>query len=238
MVVAHPDDEIIGAGNYLACLPEDERKQATIVYATGGVPRDRRFAHEVGFATREEYAEARRRERDAALQLAGLSPDQCLDLGYTDQEVCFEIWELVARLSGVVRQADVVLTHAYEGGHPDHDACALACRHVVGDDPKLMEFAGYHRGPNGLVVHEFLAGCDLPVSILELNAEQRARKQRMYDCHRSQQRVLQAFSTAHEKFRAAPAYDFRKPPHAGTLHYETLGWPITGDVWREAVARA
>jgi hypothetical protein len=36
--------------------------------------------------------------------------------------------------------------------------------------------------------------------------------------------------------RPAPLYDFTKPPHAGKLWYESLGWSMTGRRWRELAA--
>ena len=240
MVVAHPDDEIIGAANYLANLPESARRDVVIVYATGGVPRDLHFTHEAGFTNRQEYANARRTERDAALRIAGIQPDQCIDLDYTDQEVCFCLPELIGSLSRLIRelQPERVLTHPYEGGHPDHDACALACRRSADiGGAAVIEFACYHRGPTGFIAHEFLPS-DRRVSVMPLDGKEQARKKRMYECHRSQQQVLQAFSTVNEKFRPAPVYDFHEPPHWGTLHYETLGWEIQGHIWREAAAQS
>jgi hypothetical protein len=41
-----------------------------------------------------------------------------------------------------------------------------------------------------------------------------------------------------ERLRFAPAYDFRAPPHRGVLHYETLGWGITGAEWQGRAAEA
>src|SRR3954466_10614255 len=65
LVVAHPDDDILGAGALLARLP-----WTRIVYVTDGAPRDGRDARGHGFAGPEDYAAARRREALAALALA------------------------------------------------------------------------------------------------------------------------------------------------------------------------
>ena len=60
----------------------------------------------------------------------------------------------------------------------------------------------------------------------------------MLDCFVSQRDLLAAFGTKVERFREAPDYDFTKPPHLGELHYERLGWGITGEIWRQHAAAA
>jgi hypothetical protein len=54
----------------------------------------------------------------------------------------------------------------------------------------------------------------------------------MIDRFVSQRELLAAFGTEIERFREAPDYDFTQPPHQGELHYERLGWNITGALWR------
>ena len=60
---AHPDDEALS----LTALMHQEHRRILHVQATDGAPRNLRYAQAAGFATREEYAEARRREKLAAL---------------------------------------------------------------------------------------------------------------------------------------------------------------------------
>ena len=54
----------------------------------------------------------------------------------------------------------------------------------------------------------------------------------MIDCFTTQRWLLMQLDTTIERVRIAPDYEFRSPPHAGELHYETLGWGITGADWR------
>jgi len=61
---------------------------------------------------------------------------------------------------------NIVMTHAYEGGHPDHDALALAC-HIARElhsrrnsdwSFDLMEFTSYHARVGGIHTYDFLPG--------------------------------------------------------------------------------
>jgi N-acetylglucosamine malate deacetylase 2 len=55
---------------------------------------------------------------------------------------------------------------------------------------------------------------------------QRALKRAMLDAFVTQRSVLAALGVEDERFRIAPRYDFSRPPHAGLVHYEQLGWPM------------
>jgi hypothetical protein len=85
---------------------------------------------------------------------------------------------------------------------------------------------------------EFLAvdGCEIASAIL--SEEERRFKARLFDCYRTQQRVLEAFAIDVERFRPAPRYDFSRPPHAGRLCYENFNWGITAADWRESARAA
>jgi N-acetylglucosamine malate deacetylase 2 len=95
----------------------------------------------------------------------------------------------------------------------------------------------YHADGPGLATGTFLAG-DHSVTTLELDLVDRLRKRRMINCFTSQREPLAGFGTEVERFRAAPLYDFERAPHPGRLHYERLGWSITGEVWRHQARQA
>ncbi len=240
---AHPDDEVIGAGALLARPP-----QAAVVHVTDGAPRNEHDAHAAGFAGWRDYAAARRREAEAALALAGMGPERLHGFGIADQEATANLSLVAERLAGLLRDGGfrLVITHAYEGGHPDHDTAAFAAhaacsllRDAGAAVPHLVEMAGYHGLGGALVAGTFLAHPEGgPVATVALDASARALKRRMLDCHATQRAVLAPFTVAPERFRPAPRYEFRIPPHAGTLNYEHHEWGMSGERWRRLAQTA
>ena len=66
-----------------------------------------------------------------------------------------------------------------------------------------------------------------------------ARRRAMLACFETQRQTLAPFvPLAHERFRPAPTYDFSLPPHEGPLHYEQLGFPTSGEAWRDFATHA
>jgi len=242
IVCAHPDDEIVGAGGRLPHLHD-----VRVVHVTDGAPRDGLDAAALGFATRTAYAQARATERARALALAGVRPAQLHDVGLCDQEASHTLFELALYLTELFEllRPRLVLTHAYEGGHPDHDATALAVhaattriRERGGAAPAVAEMTAYHARGAEMVTGEFLPVADCEPRTVTLREEERALKQAMLACHATQQRVLAAFPTDTERFRVAPAYDFTAPPHDGPLFYERFDWGVTGAQWRALAQEA
>jgi N-acetylglucosamine malate deacetylase 2 len=240
LIAAHPDDETIGAGVLLS-----RRKSIKIVQVTDGSPLNLSDALAVGFTTREEYAEARRKETSDALAVAGLGDDAFSNLHFIDQQASFHLAELSDRILSVVQQTkpEIVLTHAYEGGHPDHDSVAFACHmahRMCGPDAafRLCEFTGYHAGNNGMEIYAFLPQSGEQKYQYCLSAEERKLKCRMTEKFTSQRRTLEPFSRPEvETFRVAPRYDFTRPPHEGRLWYENFNWGVDGETWRKMASQ-
>ena len=228
LVVAHPDDEAIAAGASLHLLTG-----LLLVHVTDGAPRTLDDAARAGFATPAGYAAARRAELQAALAVAGCKPERA-ELGIPDQDASLHIPAVARGLARLFawHGTEAVITHAYEGGHPDHDATALAV-HLAAPG-RVIEFPGYHAAPDGtLVTGRFLPGP--PAVVVALTQAEQARKRAMFACFRTQAGVLAAFGTASEAFRPARP-DFRAPPHPGVLNYEHWGWDMTGARWRTLAA--
>ncbi|MBI2690253.1 MAG: PIG-L family deacetylase [Acidobacteria bacterium] len=226
IAAAHADDETLGCFSVL----QERAAEVSILHATDSAPRDLKYAWRSGYATRGAYLEARQKELRNLLAKAGIPAERYHCLGLADQEAPVYWPQIRAWVESF--EADRVYTHAYEGGHPDHDAVALALSGL----PNVWEFPLYHGRRAEFVTHSFLDG-EAEIAI-ELDDDRRAVKHSWLDCYPSQKRVIDMFPLERELFRPARAYDFTRPPHEGELYYERrkLGW--TWREWREAVSKA
>ncbi len=238
VLAAHPDDETLGASAVLGrcAFP-------AVAFLTDGAPRNPQFRPGWN-GSREAYAAARRQEALTALSLAQVPPSAVFWLGGTDLESVFQLETLISQCMELMLAfaPQILVTHPYEGGHPDHDSAALVASASVTrlhgrKSAELLEMTSYHARGDRRITGEFLhdaGGHEWNSGArLVLDREERDRKARMLSCYATQQAVLREFPLEPERLRPAPSYDFSRPPHDGLLWYERLGWPISGQQWRE-----
>jgi LmbE family N-acetylglucosaminyl deacetylase len=242
LVFAHPDDEAIAVGGRLWCWPS-----ANLVYLTQGAPRDPAFAFQAGCVGPAAYAQMRDEEREAALKLAQVSNERCFLLARTDQEASWDLLSLVREVYQLVDRfcPEAIITHPYEGGHPDHDAASFVVQTVCDWQnsrkrpvPIVFEAPFYHRYEGRLRIGQFLEGTGGQEYRRELDGKAREVKTAMLQAHRSQGAILAGFPRDYECLRVAPRYDFGKRPHEGLLHYESLKWPMTSETFQGLASKA
>lgn len=240
-VFAHPGDESIGLGGTLS-----EFRDPWFACLTDGAPADASFAQAAGCASPIAYARTRRRELAIALALAGHSSERLIALGFTDQELAHSLEGITQALEVLLQRVrpDYVITHPYEGGHPDHDATAFAVHTAIAataehpSAPTILEMPGYHRRHGQRIAGEFLPATDDEPLIVHLTPAQRAQKQQQLAAHRSQAAAFHDAALDRELIRVAPRYDFTHAPHEGPLHYENFPWSIAPAEWRRAAVVA
>ena len=228
VLVAHPDDEVIGCGALLQRM-----RRAVAVFATDGAPRDPYFWKE--YRSREAYSETRKAEAEAASRIVGAEPmflSDAVPNGIADQELFLQLPAAVHALERVL--ADIrphaLLTLSYEGGHPDHDsACFIAT--VAGQRAGLpvWESPLYHRDPDGRgVAQEFHEPLGTEVKLC-IEGEELRKKLDMFQTYKSQKLTLNSFRPEIETFRPVCDYDFKHRPFPWKLNYELWQWKMTGE---------
>jgi N-acetylglucosamine malate deacetylase 2 len=241
IVVAHPDDETIACGGQL-----HKFSKLSVVLVTDGAPRNLADAKTAGFQTAAAYAQARYAEFFQVLAIAKVDPTTVIRLGLPDQSAAHQLGLLVHRLTHILfeRRALVALTHAFEGGHPDHDAVAFAvhtARALLrgrGRNLDVLEFPLYRAGDSGVLLQSFPPPPTSGVIRIVLDEKTQAVKQAMLDVYATQRRTLRQFSTRYELFRPAPDYDFCSLPNDGRVLYDHFDWGLKASDWRRLAHEA
>ena len=210
--VAHPDDETI------ACAGLMQRMAASlVVFATDGAPPH--YGFERKFGSLENYSRARFHEAAQALgQVSNCSLHRLVRAEgsyFVDQHLFQDIPQALASLCKIARDfsPDALITHAYEGGHIDHDTCSFIARHAADAlSLRRFEFPLYWMDGSGKATKQTFRDVGDSPTEWRLTEAEVLTKGKMLAEYRTQAGLAAAFPPATERIRPASRSDFSIAP--------------------------
>jgi len=207
VLAAHPDDETIACSGLL-----QRCREPLVVFAVDGAPPHYGFAEQ--FGSLQQYSEQRFREAARALQLIPRCSFRRLarpdGTWLVDQHLFLDLPEAFACLHQIVREfmPDVLVSHAFEGGHIDHDACHILAWQVgKALAVPIVEFPLYWRDKNGHDAFQRFRDSHHGEFALELSDEEIMVKDKMLSEYQTQRGLTSVFRPAIERFRPMIAPD-------------------------------
>jgi LmbE family N-acetylglucosaminyl deacetylase len=220
ILVAHPDDEIVGSAASIARARAGGATVTAIYLTHGCLPREamwpwRRKYYYHRIATRRAEAE------EAALAL-GLQP---VGWGLRPART---LWRELPQVFEEVQTAlaqyrpDQVWVPAYEGGTPDHDALN-AIGFKLKPRVSVLEFAEYNFFGGRIRSQRFISS-DETVRIISLTADERKAKKKALEIYASEARNLSNLGVEQESYRPLSLYNYEQPPHQEKVWYARFQW--------------
>jgi LmbE family N-acetylglucosaminyl deacetylase len=206
--VAHPDDETLACGGLLQRVPA-----SLVVFATDGTPAG--FGLERRYGSLQAYTELRFQEASRALSHVPSASFGWLTRAdgscFEDMHVHEELPEAATSLCAIAKifSPDAIVSHTYEGGHIDHDACSFLAMHVAEVlSLRRFEFPMYWIDASGepvlQVFRDGKRGADAgDVIEWHLDEAEIERKRKMMAEYHTQKGTVSTFAPAIERFRLA-----------------------------------
>jgi N-acetylglucosamine malate deacetylase 2 len=213
--VAHPDDETLACGGLLQRIPE-----SLVVFATDGAPAG--YGLEAKFGSMKSFAELRIQEASRALGHIPHAASKWLtrhdSSHFNDGHLFEELQEAASSLHVIAKSfsPDAIISHAYEGGHLDHEACSFLAMHVgVALSLRRFEFPLYWIDAQGKVVLQKFRDTHPAVGVTgsqgslddvmawQLDDAEIQCKKRMMAEYRTQSGTVSTFRPDVERFRPA-----------------------------------
>jgi N-acetylglucosamine malate deacetylase 2 len=211
VLAAHPDDESIGCAGLL-----QRARQGLVVFAVDGAPPQ--YSFEKQFGSLQNYSRIRFEEASGALrsipEVSARRLTRPDGTAFVDQHLVLELPEAFASLCQMVSDfaPSLIVSHAFEGGHVDHDACHVLAKEASAEfGLKHLEFPLYWRETNGKDVFQRFRPNGSSESVLQLTSQELHTKRQMLTEYRTQQDLTSVFTLENERFRCAAKWENSKP---------------------------
>lgn len=231
-VFAHPDDEAIGTSK----LIYDNRTRSNIAFMTDGMPHPSGDSKYYPPYTKlppygDLYAEVRKLEAECAASELGVPVDRIEFINIPDMELINNMLTAFRDLRSLILrvQPELIITHAYEGGHIDHDLTSFIVSYLSKDNPQITLIEAYLYNFEAEDFNHNLPLFDQRIFAQEiiLNNTDKMRKKFAFAQYASQSVDLNYFNPeANEWIKMIDKNcleRFKEPPHQGTLQYERSG---------------
>jgi N-acetylglucosamine malate deacetylase 2 len=204
VLVAHPDDETIGCSGLL-----QRAGSALVVFAVDGAPPN--YGFEKRYGSLQRYSDIRFLEASLALRALPHCSFRRLTrhngTHYVDQHLFEELPQALTSFYQFICSfsPDIIVTHAYEGGHIDHDACHFLASHIGrAHSLRVMEFPSYWKAEDGRDIFQQFRNSRNDDVILKLSEYEIEVKRQMLASYRTQRQLTQVFHLHTERFRPVP----------------------------------
>lgn len=215
ILVAHPDDEIVGTCIFIKRKIQEGHK-IFLLFLTNGVidKNDMWFWEKKKYSFYLERRLAELRESVNLLRVTGFYIQNIPTRTLKDS-----VYESFSMIQKIIKKEniDYIFSPAYEGGHQDHDV-ANSIASKFKKSKKVFEFSEYHYFNNKISSNCFINFSGNEV-FLNLSYEEIKFKKKLIKVYKSEIKNLNYINFHQECFRPIIDYDYSKPPHEGTLFY-------------------
>ena len=220
ILAPHPDDEMVMACASMA-RAQAEGAEIFVLFLTHGC-----IAKETLFPWQRQFHDTqvalRRTEAEEASLFMGIKI-----IGFSDRPTR-HLWQELPQVRTEIQTAldaydiDQLWIPAYEGGHSDHDGLNGLCQSFK-DKVSILEFAEYNYAHGKANAHNFPAFHGTETTLL-LTEQERQNKALALMLYESERKNLGHIGLTQECYRPLASYDYRSPPHEGTLWYTRFHW--------------